>query len=173
MAKQRKLAFIILIITVLVCIVAVIACTKNEQNEKDDTTLQQNTTQTTATNDALGSRVAFGKKYYALGYSGYTENEYYVLNEDGSASYNHIMKDGDTVTFHQVINFRWAYKGEGDCILLHNGTHMIKGTQDDVFGICRVMHVNKDVIYWSASGENSYYISEDFIDQIPYYAEMI
>ncbi len=123
--------------------------------------------------DTISDRVSFGKKYFSLGYNGVISTEYYTFNQNGSASYTHIMKEGNDVTFHQIINFKWTYAGDGNCILMHNGTQIVKGTQDDAFGLSRVMHVAKDVVYWSASGENTYFICEDFVSQIPNYAKLI
>ncbi len=123
--------------------------------------------------DAISDRVNFDKKYYYLGYDGYDKNQFYSFSDDGSAIYTHIMQEGESVTFHQIINFKWTYGGEGNCILMHNGTQIVKGEQDDAFGISRVMHVGKDVVYWSADGQNTYYICEDFTEQIPNYAKLI
>ncbi len=150
-------------LVVLGCSIFFSGCTQGKANAVTDAVAQ----------DEIRDRITFDKKYYYLGYDGYAENEYYTFNNDGSASYTHVTKNGSTVTFHQVINFKWTYAGDGNCILIHNGTEIVKGAQDDAFGISRVMHVAKDVAYWSASGENTYFICEDFVSQIPNYGKLI
>ncbi len=63
--------------------------------------------------------------------------------------------------------------GDGKCILVHNGTKMIKGTQDDAQGFCRVMHLTKDIVYWSVAQKDTYFICEDFTNKIPKYGKLI
>ncbi len=123
--------------------------------------------------DKISDRIRFGKKYYSLGYDGYAQNEYYTFNQDNTATYTHIMLTNDKVTFQQEIYYKWTYAGQGECILVHNGTKIIKGEQDDAFGIKWVIHLSKNIIYWSNSGENTYFILEDYISEIPNYAKLI
>ncbi len=123
--------------------------------------------------DNIKDRVVFGKKYYYLGNECWTELEYYAFNENQTATYTHIMKENETVTFHQVINFKWTYAGDGQCILIHNGTKMIKGNQDDAQGFCRVMHLSKDIVYWSVAQKDTYFVCEDFTEKIPKYGKLI
>ncbi len=166
--KNKKLRIAIFCSLALVSILALVSCSSNSNKEPTDTIVQEQ-----ASEDSIASRVNFSKKYYYLDYDGVVKEQYYTINQDGTASYTHIMKTGENVTFHQQINFKWTYSGEGNCILVHNGTKMIKGEQDDAFGISRVMHVGKDVMFWSASGENTYYICEDYTAQIPDYAKLV
>ncbi len=168
MLMNKIIKKIMLALIIVVCIFTCYSCKQNNQTVVNDAIVQEE-----PTTDSISSRLLFDKKYYSLGYNGYTENEYYTFKSDGTATYTHIMKTGNTTTFHQEINFKWSYAGEGDCIMIHNGTKMIKGNQDDAFGFSRVMHVANDVIYWTASGENTYFICEDFISQIPNYAKLI
>ncbi len=142
-------------------------------NEAKSTGAENTPPQIIAPSDSVTDRVVLGKKYYSLGYGGYIENEYYTFFEDGTATYTHVMKNGNNVTFHQEINFKYVYSGEGSCVLMHNGTKMIKGEQDDAFGFSRVFQLNKDIIYWSASGENAYFVCEDYVNQLPNYAKLI
>ncbi len=151
-----------------ICIFSFIGCGKSKDNANNN-----DDTQTNICEDVIENRVMLGKKYYSLGYMNYTKNEYYTINEDGTATYTHIMQDGDKITFHQEINFRWNYAGNSECILVHNGTKMIKGEQDDAFGISRVIHLSKAIIYWSTSGENTYFICEDYVSEIPNYSKLI
>ncbi len=168
MKKYKIITIFTVLLAFFACLLIFGGCSKNQVNAENDSVVQDSIEQ-----DAMGNRISFGKKYYWLDYNGYTENEYYTFNVDGNATYNHIMKEGQKITFHQVINFKWTYAGEGDCILVHNGTQIIKGTQDDAFGIARVIHVANDAIYWSAFGENTYFVCEDFINQAPNYGKLI
>ncbi len=178
MLKHKKIKIFMLIIAITACLITFISCSnnssaKNEDAHTNQSAVQDKVEQDIATEDSIKNRVSFNKKYYSLGYNTCTKNEYYTFCDDGNACYTHIMQDGENIIFHQEIYFKWSYNGEGDCILLHNGTKMIKGQQDDSFGIARVMHLGKDVVYWSTSGENTYFICEDFISQIPNYAKLI
>ncbi len=178
MIKHKKLKIFTLIIAITACLIIFISCSNNKPVKNDginsnQAALQDKVEQDTATEDSIKNRVSFNKKYYYLGYGAYTKNEYYTFYDDGNACYTHMMQDGENTTFHQEIHFKWSYNGDGDCILLHNGTKMIKGQQDDSFGIARVMHLGKDVVYWSTTGENTYFICEDFVSQIPNYAKLI
>ncbi len=172
--KKSKI-FLGLLIAIIACVCLTNAsCSAKKQSSADKTqSTQTDTTQTAVNTDDINNRIAFGKKYYSLGYLGYTENEYYTFNEDGSATYDHIMKENDKITYHQILHFVWKYRGDGECVMMHNGTEMVKGTQDDAFGINRVMHVSPDVIYWSTSSDNVYFIREDLTEQIPNYAKLI
>ncbi len=163
MKKHSIFIAVLLMITFSFTAIVFCGCTPTQPTMKQET----------ETHDAIDNRVLFNKKYYSLGYDGYTQNEYYTFFDNGTATYTHIMKKGENTTFHQQINFKWTYSGEGECILMHNGTQMIKGEQDDAFGFSRVMHLSKKVIYWSASGENTYFIAEDFVNEIPDYAKLI
>ncbi len=166
---KRKLFIKSMIIFVLfLTFFPLVGCAKSQESIAKDTDTQNPTIE-----DSINDRISFGKKYYYLGYDNVIETEYYTINENNTATYTHIMKNGDKTTFHQQINFKWTYNGEGECVLIHNGTQMIIGEQDDAFGIARIMHVGKDVIYWSVSGENTYYLSEEYVDNIPYYAKLI
>ncbi len=158
-----------MVVVALVSIFVFTGCANNEQSNDATDTNEGNT----PTVDTVDYRISFGKKYYSLGQSSYTENEYYTFNDDGTATYTHIMKDGDTITYHQVLNFKWTYAGESEYILIHNGTQMLKGTQDEANGFGRVMHVSSNVIYWSSSGENSYFINEDYVGQIEQYGMIV
>ncbi len=163
MLKRKIFSFLLVASLLLICAFFVCACDKQNQNIVRDAVEQ----------DKISSRISFDKKYFYLGYDGYVSDEYYTFFNDGTATYTHIMKNSGSTTFHQVINFKWTYSGEGDCILIHNGTKMIKGSQDDAFGFSRVMRVSLDVVFWSASGENTYFICEDFTSQIPNYAKLL
>ncbi len=172
MLNKKIFVKFLLAISLIACALTLNACADSKEIIAKDT-VQDTVIQEIATEDSISERVSFGKKYYFLGYDGIVKTEYYTLTDDGAAIYTHIMQAGTNVTFHQEINFKWTYIGEGSCVLIHNGTKMIKGEQDDAFGIARVMKLAKDVIYWSASGENTYYINEDFIAHIPNYAKLI
>ncbi len=163
MFNKKILKTIIFSFVILICLLSV-GCSTQNFNEEVCYDITQ---------DSVESRISFGKKYYYLSYENYIKDEYYLFNDDGSASYTHVMKNNDVITFHQQINFKWTYSGDGNCILLHNGTKMITGKQDDTFGFSRVMRVSKDIAYWSSSGENTYFICEDFVSQIPNYAKLI
>lgn len=162
MSKNTIIKITTLLFCIISCMFVFVGCSQNPASTIEDTVQQ----------DSITTRVMFGKKYYYLGYENYTKNEYYTFYSDGTATYTHIMQDGNTVTFHQVINFNWAYAGEGDCILVHNGTDILKGAQDDAFGFGRVMHLSNSVVYWTASGENTYYVCEDFISKLTNYGSL-
>ncbi len=166
MIKNKLLSIILVTSLIFGCLIVFLGC-----NKKTET---PNIVTDTVCEDTLSNRISFDKKYYFLGYTGYTQNEYYTFFENGSATYTHIMKDNDETTYHQELNFKWTYLGDGNLILIHNGTKMIKGTQDDVFGFSREFCVSKDVVYWSSTtSDNTYFISEDFTSQIPSYAKFI
>ncbi len=161
---------ILITLTVVILVIGIFVfsgCAKNENVEND------NNPQQAVSNEEWSTQPIFGKKYYYLGYNGYTENEYYTFNENGTASYTHIIKDGENVSYHQEIYFKWILNGNGDYILVQNGTKMHKGTLDETFGFGRVMHVSSDVIYWTASGENSYFVNEDYVGQIEQYGKIV
>ena len=165
--KKHKLFKIVLFASLIfVCLIVSSACKSNDQ--VNDTVIQE-----IATEDSIANRINFDKKYYSLDYDGYSKDVYYTFKDDGTAIYTHVMKSGDKITFHQEINFKWTYAGEGECIMIHNGTKMLVGEQDEALGIGRVMHVSKDAIYWSSSGSNSYFVCEDFTNKIPNYAKII
>lgn len=159
--KQNKLLTALMItILSLLCLLALCGCAKKT------TTEQQPTPQTCTTEYP----VAFGKKYYALSANGCDKLQYYQFNKDGTAIYNVTIKDSDNNdTFKSTINFKWFYEGNGQFILLHNGTRVTLGKQDTATGFGRVMHTSKCAIYW----ENMYYISEDCVNAIPNYAKML
>ncbi len=166
MIKNKLLTIILGIILILGCLLSLCGC-----NKKAETPTCINGE---ISKDSLSDRISFDKKYYFLGYNGFTENEYYTFFENGSATYTHIMKDNDKTTYHQELHFKWTYLGDGSLILIHNGTKMIKGSQDDVFGFSRVFCVSKDMVFWSApTSDNTYFILEDFTSQIPSYAKFI
>lgn len=166
--KNQKIFKLLIFASLLsICLLLVCGCASKPE-DVNDTVIQE-----IATEDSIANRIAFDKKYYILSYDGYSKDVYYTFKDDGTATYTHIMQENSNVTFHQEIYFTWTYGGEGDCIMIHNGTKMIVGEQDSALGIGRVMHVSKDVVYWSASGSNSYFVNEDFIDQIENYAKII
>ncbi len=163
MLNNKLLTKIIIAFFLISCMFAFSGCDKTTQPVAYGTNSQ----------DQMDNRIEFGKKYYSLTYDECNKNEYYVFNSDGSASYNSTIKQGNSVTFQQTVNFKWTYVGEGDCILIHNGTKIIKGTQDDAFGFSRVMRVSKNMLYWSSDGENTYFICESYLNKIPNYGKFI
>ncbi len=171
MKKIKIITILFSLMTLLTMSIAFTSCNKQNQSPQHASPIV--TPQNSVTSDNISNRVAFGKKYYALNHTSFSKNAYYTFNSDGTATYNHIMQEGGNTIYHQVLHFAWTYAGDGKCIMIHNGTQLIKGTQDDVFGFGRVMHLSKDAIYWTASGENSYFINEDFTPNIPNYSKFI
>lgn len=113
--------------------------------------------------------VSFGKKYYVLQGDGCNKNQYYVFNKDGTAIYNVTLTGGNDVTFRSVVNLRWFDSGNGWYVLLHNGTRILQGKQDVVFGFGGVARICACAMQW----DNAYYICEDCLNAIPNYAQFI
>lgn len=161
MKQNKLLTALTMAILTLLCLFALCGCAKN-------TTTEQQPTPPTCT--PCEYPIAFGKKYYALSANGCDKLQYYQFNKDGSATYNVTIKDdNDKDTFKSTINFKWFYEGNGQFIMLHNGTKVTLGKQDTAMGFGRVMHTSKCAIYW----DDKYYISEDCVNAIPNYAKLL
>lgn len=113
--------------------------------------------------------VSFGKKYYVLQGDGCNKNQYYVFSKDGTAIYNVTLSNGDNTTFKSVVNLRWFDSGNGQYVLLHNGTRILQGKQDVVFGFGGVARICACAMQL----DNTYYICEDCLNAIPNYAQFV
>ena len=162
--KNKIVIWILLTLVVASCLFALCSCkSKTGQDTNTPTDGNQSSNQTCA------NCIVFGKKYYALSADGYNKDQYYQFNKDGTATCNITIKDDDgTETFKSTINFKWFDAGNGDLLMLHNGTKIMLGEQDVAIGFGRVMHTAKCAIYTG----NSYYISEDCLNAIPNYGKL-
>lgn len=104
MLHNKIFTKVLLLLMILTCIFGIVGCGEKESPKVNDSVIQ----------DTINNRIQYDKKYYYLGYDGYSKNEYYIFKADGTASYNTTLKDGNTVTFQQQINFKWTYAGEGN-----------------------------------------------------------
>ncbi len=157
--KLNKIT-IMLLVTVLVATCLMLLCGCANATASTNDIPQQ---------DGASERVSFGKKYYSLTSVDYDKNQYYQFNEDGTGICNITLEENGKVTYRSVINFKWIYAGEGNFVLLHNGTQMITGKQDDVFGFGRTMRTTKCAMYW----DDMYYVCEDCVNAIPNYAQFV
>ncbi len=119
--------------------------------------------------DETQQSISFGKKYYVLQNNGCNKNQYYVFNNDGTATCNITLTNDGVVTYQAVINMRWFDGGNGQYILLHNGTQILQGKQDVVFGFGGVARITECIMQW----DNAYYVCEDCLTTIPNYAQFV
>lgn len=119
--------------------------------------------------DETQQSISFGKKYYVLQNNGCNENQYYVFNKDGTATCDVTLTNGEEITYQAVINMRWFDGGNGQYILLHNGTQILQGKQDVVFGFGGVARITACAMQW----DNAYYVCEDCLTAIPNYARFV
>ena len=159
MKLKRTITTLIFTILVAVCLFAMCGCTRKLADTTDNTTCP----------DTASNRVSFGKKYYALTGNGMDKNQYYQFNENGTAIYSATLEESGKTTFKSTINFKWFYAGEGEFILLHNGTKISTGTQNSAMGIGRTMHTSKCAMYW----DNMYFVCETCANAIPNYAQIV
>lgn len=155
--KNKFLVTVVLCLVVLLCLGVLCAC--NEKTPVCDTPQAEERVQ----------KISFDKKYYVLQGDGCNKNQYYVFNKDGTAIYNVTLTSGDDVTFKSVVNLRWFDGGNGQFILLHNGTQVLQGKQDAVFGFGGVARICECAMQW----DNAYYICEDCLNAIPNYARFV
>ncbi len=153
----KKLALIAITVA---CLLSLCGCKDSKNAINNDTTIQ----------DDVANKISFGKKYYFLNGTEHVKDEYYLFNEDGSASYNFTYLQNGKVTLKMITNFRWTYAGEDKFILLHNGTEIVTGVSDGITGFGRIMHTTKDVMYWD---DNMFFICEDAVDKIPNYNKFV
>lgn len=160
MKLNKTVTIIILTILATMCVFALCGCQPKTAPTTENNTICQ---------DVAKDRVSFGKKYYALSGNGMDKDQYYQLNEDGTGRYCIAIKEDGATTFESTINFKWFYAGEGEFILLHNGTQILTGNQDSTLGFGRTMHTSKCAMYW----DNMYYVCEDCANSIPNYAQIV
>ena len=151
---------VILTILIATCLFALCGCNKATPSNDSSCTVQQ---------DLATDKVAFGKKYYSLDDKGYDKNQYYIFNKDGTATYHVTLTENNKETYKSTINFRWFYAGNGQFLMLHNGTKMELGQNDGVFGFGRVMHTTKCVMHW----DNMYFVSEDCVNSLTNYGKLV
>ena len=163
--KNKIVIWILLTLVVASCLFALCSCkSKTGQGANTPTDGNQSSNQT------CENCIVFGKKYYALSADGYNKDQYYQFNKDGTAICNITIKDDDgKETFKSTINFKWFDAGNGQLLMLHNGTKILLGEQDVSIGFGRVMHTAKCAIYEG----NSYYIAEDCVNAIPNYGKIL
>ena len=168
--KNKIVIWMLLALVVASCLFVLCSCKNktsqgtNNQTGGNQTNGGQSNTQT------CENCVVFGKKYYALSADGYNKDQYYQFNKDGTAICNITIKDDDgKETFKSTINFKWFDAGNGQLLMLHNGTKILLGEQDVSIGFGRVMHTAKCAIYEG----NSYYIAEDCLNAIPNYGKIL
>ena len=163
--KNKIITILLLTLLVVSCLFVLCSCKdKMPQDNNNQTGGNQTNSQT------CENCVVFGKKYYALSANGYNKDQYYTFNKDGTATCNIVIKDdNDKETFKSTINFKWFDAGNGQLLMLHNGTKILLGEQDAAIGFGRVMHTAKCAIYEG----NSYYILEDCLNSIPNYGKLM
>ncbi len=170
--KNKIVTILLLTLLVASCLFVLCSCknkppqdTNNQINGNSQTGGNQ-----TNNNQSCENCVVFGKKYYALSADGYNKDQYYKFNKDGTATCNITIKDDNgKETFKSTINFKWFDAGNGQLLMLHNGTKILSGEQDVAIGFGRVMHITKCAIY----SDNAYYISEDCVNAIPNYGKIV
>lgn len=163
--KNKIVTILLLTLLVVSCLFVLCSCKdKLPQGNNNQTGGNQTNSQT------CENCVVFGKKYYALDAKGYNKHHYYTFHKDGTATCNIVIKDdNDKETFESTINFKWFDAGNGQLLMLHNGTKILLGEQDAAIGFGRVMHTAKCAIYEG----NSYYILEDCLNSIPNYGKLM
>ena len=163
--KNKIITILLLTLLVASCLLVLCSCKdKMPQDNNNQTGGNQTNSQT------CENCIVFGKKYYALDANGYNKDQYYKFNKDGTATCNIVIKDDNgKETFESTINFKWFDAGNGQLLMLHNGTKILLGEQDVAIGFGRVMHTAKCAIYEG----NSYYILEDCLNSIPNYGKLM
>ena len=160
MKFYKVITCIVLLLLIATCLFALCGCKATANNNCTNCTIQQ---------DVEEDKVSFGKKYYSLDDKGYDKNQYYIFNKDGTATYHVTLTENNKETYKSTINFRWFYAGNGQFLMLHNGTKMDLGQNDGVFGFGRVIHTTKCVMYW----DNMYFVAEDCVNSIPNYGKLV
>lgn len=164
--KNKIVIWILLTLLVAISLFVLCSC-KNKAGQDTNTPTGGNQTND---NQTCQNCVVFGKKYYSLSANGINKDQYYQFNKDGTAICSITIKDDDgKETFKSTINFKWFDAGNGQLLMLHNGTKILSGEQDVAMGFGRVMHTAKCAIYW----DDTYYISEDCVNTIPNYAKIV
>ncbi|MBQ2894568.1 MAG: hypothetical protein IJB95_03155 [Clostridia bacterium] len=167
--KNKIVIWILLTLVVASCLFALCSCKSKTGQGANTPTDGNQSNGNQSSNQTCENSIVFGKKYYALSANGYNKDQYYQFNKDGTATCNITIKDDDgKETFKSTINFKWFDAGNGDLLMLHNGTKIMLGEQDVAIGFGRVMHTAKCAIYTG----NSYYISEDCLNAIPNYGKL-
>ena len=169
--KNKIVTILLLTLLVASCLFVLCSCkNKPPQGANNQTNGNNQTGGNQTNNQSCENCVVFGKKYYALSADGYNKDQYYKFNKDGTATCNITIKDNNgKETFKSTINFKWFDAGNGQLLMLHNGTKILLGEQDVAIGFGRVMHTAKCAIYEG----NSYYILEDCLNSIPNYGKLM
>lgn len=129
-------------------------------------------------NGVSPDNITFQKKYYLLDdRTSFEDNDYFIFYEDGTAElrYSNAWDEEATDRVHYTVHLKWIAPAEDTLIVLGNGTTY----HDDHTGaldrhyIRNTLGVTKDILVRTSTDSITYYICEDYIEEIPDYGEIL